>query len=167
MSALDAILPVPPKEITASDFVKPEKKVVVKEEDMSFWKKAGITAASIGLISAGMFVADWWHQYENKAMAAQTDEQKAADQKKIANQTLALSNDEDRDLQRIQKFCFGWPWEKDAPTCKVWLKHYRGLKTYSDGDLFKEEDAANAQNALSGLQQPETPAGNVQSPSLR
>lgn len=114
---------------------------------MSFWKVTGQITVGVILVAGGIYGAGVYHN--SQVVTVQPEASKQADVKKLAKQTIAFNEAEERDLQRIQKYCFSpFSWDRDPATCKVWLRHYRELGEYSDRELFKEEFDFNANLAF-------------------
>jgi hypothetical protein len=126
---------------------------------MGFWKTTSTIIGIGALIGGSVFAMD---VYRSERGIDKSQEQIKAEQDKAAQGLMIFNSDEERDLQRIRKFCFGFPWEKDAPTCRVWLRHYRQLGHYSDSDLFNEELTTNAAQVMNT---PDAQPGNAESPA--
>jgi hypothetical protein len=141
--------------------VKPVKVENKRSLDMGFFKTTGIVLGFGVLIGGTVWATELYRDTTVRGIEP-TEDQIQKDRAKAAQGLMLFNEAEERDLDRIRKFCFGWPWEKDAPTCRVWLKHYRSLEKYSDGDLFNEETTTNAYNAMN---KPDNDLGNAKSPT--
>lgn len=166
--SLDTLYPEAPQAIDMREAVAaktPFKVNLPKMEGaktMGFWKTTGTILGIGALIGGTVFAMDIYRDGASTRNIDKTPEQIKAEQDKAAQGLMIFNSDEERDLQRIRKFCFGWPWEKDAPTCRVWLRHYRQLGNYSDSDLFNEELTTNAAQVM---HQPDEQPGNAESPA--
>jgi len=161
--SLDALYPDAPQAI---DMREPEKIKPVKADNkrslnMGFWKTTGTILGVGALIGGSVFATEAYRDASVRGIG-RSESSAIADAVKASKGLMIFNEDEQRDLDRIKKFCFGFPWEQDAPTCRVWLKHYRGLKAYSDGDLFSDEITVNAYQSLN---KPAEQLGNAESPA--